>query len=225
MRWLFNRIKYIYQDEGLSSLIKRTFKFLISLPFEYSQFHIYITELGEEEENESEWIPRVNNYSYRNIFTNEQLNGLIRDGFDLSLLNVSQARNRLEKGAIVSLFFVDRELAFYGWLAFSEEAKNSFNNYSYKVNFENGEASSGDNWTNPKYRRKGILFYSGYKRRQLLIEKDRKKIRWITLAGNEAMHKEIIKENKLGIYKSKICATARFIRVFNITFWNEKPIG
>ena len=222
---ILTRIQQIYKNEGFLSLVKRAFKFLLSLPFEYKKFHLYITVLGKEKEEEADWLPRIKNFTYKDIEGSQQLKELLNQGFDLSLLDFPHALQRLENGAVVSLFFVDKELAYNGWLAFSEEAKNSFDDYHYKVDFSNGEACSGDNWTNPKYRRRGILYYAGYKRRQFLMKKGIYKIRWTTLAGNEAMHNEVIKENKLGVYKSRRYAKARSIRIFGREFWKETPVS
>jgi hypothetical protein len=51
------------------------------------------------------------------------------------------------------------------------------------------------------------------------------KIRWTTLARNDAMHSEVKKENKLGVYKSRMYAKARSIRIFGWEFWKETPIS
>lgn len=39
----------------------------------------------------------------------------------------------------MSLLFVDRELGYTGWAAFTEQGKKTFNHYPYKVDFTNHE--------------------------------------------------------------------------------------
>jgi hypothetical protein len=214
---LSNRAKNIYQEEGLLAAIKRVFTFLISpILDEYNDFYVYVLSLREG--NEVDYLPKIQNSTHRIVETIEQLDELSNTGFDLSLIDIDQYRYRLDKGATLSLLFVDRELGYTGWAVLTEEAKNTFNRYPYKVDFENNEICRGASWTNPKYRRQGLSYYSSYKEEQFLIGKGANKSRAIVLSNNIASQNG---NDKAG---SKLVAKARYFRIFGLQFWRERPV-
>jgi len=214
---LFARAKEIYREEGILILIKRFFSFVISpLSYEFGIFYVY--ELTLKEGNEVDYLPKIPNVTHTMIETIEQLDELAEDEFDLSLLDINLARHRLEKGAILSLACIGNELAYTGWSALTEKAKNTFNRYPYEVGFANNEICCGASWTNPKYRRQGISYYSSYKEEQFLIGKGATKSRAIVLSSNIASQKG---NDKAG---SKLVARACYIRIFGLQFWRERPI-
>lgn len=122
LRTLFSRAKDIYQEEGLLATVRRIFVFSVSLlSYENSVFYVYERILKRG--NEANRLPKIQNFTHRLVDKVEQLDGLLNEGFDLSLLDINQARYRLERGAIVSLIFVDDEFAATSWSALTEEAK------------------------------------------------------------------------------------------------------
>ena len=180
---------------------------------------IDVDEQVLEYRNQADFMPKIRDVSFKIVETTQRLDELSDEGFDLSLLDVTQACYRLEKGAIAALVFVERELAYRGWLALTEEAKNTFNRYPYKVDFSNNEACRGDAWTNPKYRRQGIYSYAVYKREALLMDRGIKKMRGIMLTNNSVAQ---IGHDKVGGFG--ICAKAHYLRIFGLQFWKETPI-
>lgn len=215
MRRLLSIIKHVFRKEGLTSLIKRTFEFAISLLFEHRTFYLYERPF-KSRPNKADFLPKVQDYSLKILTSSEQLDYLQKDGFDLSLLNVEQAKYRLTKTAILILVLINNELAHRRWLAINEEAKNTFNNYPYKVDFENGEACGGDTWTNPKYRRQGINLYVDYESEKYQLEQGVKWSRSIVDTKNRV---------SLATYKrrdgAKIYAKARYLRIFRFKSWKE----
>ena len=81
------------------------------------------------------------------------------------------ARRNLDKGAIAFCIFVNGEVAHIGFVAMSEEAKNTVDHMPYKVDFSNNEACTGATETVPEYRSKGLMGYVYFKRFQFLREK------------------------------------------------------
>jgi hypothetical protein len=152
------------------------------------------------------------------IETVEQLYELQSEGFDLSPIDFGQYRYRLEKRAVLSLIFVDHELACTSWSALTKEAKNTFNRYPYKVDFANNEVCGGATWTNPKYRRQGLNYYTQYKKEQYLISKGATRNRTIVLLDNTISQRGTIKSG------NKLLAKARYIRIFGLQFWRERPV-
>jgi hypothetical protein len=198
-------------------LFKRILAFLISpLLSEYGVFNIYERTL--EELNEADYLPKIQNATHKIIETIEQLDELLNEAFDLSLLDVNQARYRLGKGATLALIFIDRELGYRGWGAFTKKAKKTFDRYPYKVDFTNNEVVGGGAWTNPKYRRQGFHTYSAYKWNQFCIEKGVTKERSIILSTNTASQGTA---TKIG---NKLVAKTRYVRILGLEFWRERPV-
>lgn len=219
MSKLFIRAKEIYKKEGLVSLSKKVLLTPLSwLSFESNDF--YLQESIPVEQNEVDFLPRIANVFFKMIFKSSELDELIEAGFDLSLLNNTQAKQRLDKGAILSLVFIKKELAYRGWLAMTRQAKDTFNDYPYKVDFLNNEACSGDVWTNPKFRRLGLLKYAAFIRRKFLRENGVTKVHTIFLTQNIAAQKAGAQRPGSITY-----ARARYIRIFGLKFWKETPIS
>ncbi len=211
---LFTRAENIYKQAGLVTLFKRIFSFLLS--YEISTFYLYERTLTKW--NEANFMPKIQNITHRMVEVTQQLDELSNDGFDLSLLDINQARNWLEKRAILSLGFVEGELSHINWSAMTEKAKNTFNWHPYKVDFLNNEACAGGTWTNPKYRRHGLSMHFLYKRDKFLIEKGAKKLRSFALSSNIAGQRMATKQG------AKLYAKARYLRISGLWFWKEIPI-
>lgn len=217
MNGLFYKAKYIYQQEGFASLLKKTFNVIPRLFYERGTYYLRTEILRRK--NEIDYLPRIKNYILQIVTDTEKLSELIADGYDLSLLNISQAMYRLNKGAKATLISVDKELAYIGWMAMTEEAKSTFNNYPYKVDFDNGEVCIGDTLTNPKYRRLGLHTYAMFKQGEYLILNGAKKLITIILADNTVSLSAVEKHQVETIKK------ARYIRILCLKFWKEVPIG
>lgn len=221
LRTRFTRVKEIYQKEGLVTLLKRIYAFLLCW-FSYEKCTFYVHQQVFEHRNEADFMPRIQNFTCRIVETTQQLDELSKENFNLSLLNITQAYQVLERGAILTLIFVERELAYTGWTALTEEAKNIFNRYPYKVDFSNNEACTGGTWTNPKYRRQGLHHYGMYKRREYLLTKGIRKLRGISRISNTAVlgaHKKSLEQGVRRTY-----AKARYLRIGRVQFWKEIPI-
>ena len=73
------------------------------------------------------------------VATSQQADEMAADGFDFRLRFVT-ARRCLDKGATAFCIFSRREIAHIGWVATSEEAKNTFDPPPYQVDFSNRQA-------------------------------------------------------------------------------------
>lgn len=217
LRILFNRAREIYQKERFFETIRRICTFIIwVISCESRVFYVYSQTLREG--SDTDHIPKIESVTHRIVETVQQLDELSKEGFDLSLLDINQSRHRLERGAILSLVFVDHELGNQGWLALTKEAKKSFNRYNYRVDFTNHEACSGGAWTNPKYRRHGLHDYASYEIKQFLIAKGAIRSRSIVLSNNIAGQRSTVKAG------AKLVAEADYVRIFGLQFWKEKII-
>lgn len=218
MNALFNRIRQIYQNYGLVTLIRRALKFIVSFLFEYKKFYLFVHKVVKLN-NESDWIPRIDNINMKILKATDDLDKLSEEGLDLSQVNIDQTVRRLTNGAFALLIFANSQLVYKSWEAFSEKAKNTFNDYPYKVNFNGGEVCGGDIWTNPKYRKKGLHAYASYKWEELLVERGIIRLKWIVDANN------VIGQKATDVFgENKVYAKARYLRIFGLKFWKETLI-
>ena len=147
------RVKNVLQSEGLVPLLRRGFAFLVDYFFKYETLYLY--EYTMKERNEADFMPKVQNFTFQVVSTNQQANELAANGFDLRSFSI-YARRRLDKGAIAFCILIGRELVHIGWVAMTEEAKNTFEPFPYRVDFLNKEACTGGTITIPKYEGKGV---------------------------------------------------------------------
>ncbi len=212
---LFRRAKYIFQTEGLIPLLRQGFAFLIGYFFQYGTYYLY--EYAVKERNETDFMPRIQNFTFKVFATNQQADKLVADDLDFRSY-VINARQRLDKGAIAFCVFVDRELAYIGWVAMSEEAKKSLTQLPIQVDFSNNEAYTGSIVTNPKYRRMGLTEYVYFKKLQFLKERGRVAVRAVVATNNIAVQQLYA---RLG---SKLYAEARYLKLLWWRLWKEKPL-
>ncbi|UCE98001.1 MAG: hypothetical protein JSV74_01350, partial [Dehalococcoidia bacterium] len=154
---LLNRAREILKNEGLIALCFKTIRYLKQNIFVYKKYYIYEHILKER--SETNYYPKVKGFIFKIISSNVQLDKIIKEGFEdfreLSLfVNV---RSCLNKGAIAFCFFKGKKLAHIGWVATNQEAKNTFDNLPYYVDFSNGQACTGGSVTLPIYRSKGFM--------------------------------------------------------------------
>ena len=135
---LFRRAKQIYHTEGLRSLMRRVFAFLLDGLFKYETYYLYETDILMER-SESDFLPRIPTFTMHIVGTNKEAEELEADGLEFRSY-VSNAGERLEKGATAFCFFFERELANIAWVALTEEAFKTFNEPPMKVDFAIGEA-------------------------------------------------------------------------------------
>lgn len=216
---LFTRAKQILQTEGFPPLVRRGFPFVVRRFFDYQTYYLYETALQEipKEQNEADSLPRTQDFTLKIVSTNQEADELKAEGLQFRS-HVSNSRERLEKGAIAFCIFIERELASVGWIATTQEAKDSLNEPPYKVDFSNKESCTGSSVTDPKYRGMGLMAYSLFKRFEFLRERGRVRDRAAVAKSNIA--------SKMGGAKvgSQIHAEARYLRILWWESWKERPL-
>jgi hypothetical protein len=213
---LLRRAKDIFQTEGLTPLLKRGFDFATAPLYQYGDYYLYQHTL--EERNEADFMPRIQDFTFRMVRTNEEADELAASpGYDFRRRFVN-ARKSLDKGAIAFCVFVSGEIAHIGWVALSEEAKKTFDPLPYKVDFSNGEASTGGTITVPKYRGKGLMAYGYFKRLQFLREQG------VTASRNAVTVNNIASQKAHAKLGPKIYARARYLKLLWWDLWKERPV-
>jgi len=212
---LFRRAKDILQTEGLRPLVSRGFDFAKAPFFQYGKYYLYQHTL--EERNEADFMPRIQDFTIKIVCTQQEADELAATtGYDFRRRFVN-ARRSLDKGAIAFCVFVSGEIAHIGWVALGEEAKKTFDRLPYKVDFSNGEASTGGTVTVPKYRGKGLMAYGYLKRLQFLREQG------VTASRNAVAVNNIASQKAHAKLSPKIYARARYLKLFWWNFWKEIP--
>ncbi len=216
---LLIRAKRIRQTEGLLALVRQAFAFVVGLFFHYETCYLfeYPTETMRNL-NQADFMPKIDDFIFKIISTNKEADELEAEGLWFRL-QVSNARESLDKGAIAFCVFVDGQLANIGWAGMSEEAKDALNELPYKVDFSNGEAFLGGAWTSPQYRRKGLTDYSGFQVRRFLWESGIAVVRGAVRTDNVAGLRSF---TRLG---RRWYAEARYLRILWWKSWKETPLA
>jgi RimJ/RimL family protein N-acetyltransferase len=213
--FLWGRARGIYQTQGLLPLLGRGFKFLKGYFFHYGTYYLY--EYSVKEGNAADFIPRVRDFTFKIVTSNQQADELAAHFLDLSL-HVINVRHRLNKGAIAFCFIIGGELAYVGWVAMTEEAKKSLTQLPIRVGFSNNEAYTGAIFTNPKYRRMGLMAYAYCQKLQFLRERGRVTVRAVVATNNVAVQQFYA---SLG---ARRYAEARYLKILWWGSWRETPI-
>jgi hypothetical protein len=212
---LLLRAKEILQTEGLLPLLGRGLVFLVGRFFRYENYYLYEHTLKER--NEADFLPRIQDFTFKIVSTNPQADELVATGLDFGSHHPNERRG-LEKGGVAFCFFIDGKLAHIGWVAMNEEAKNSFDSLPYRVNFSNKQGCTGGTWSHPKYRGWGLMVYGYFKRFEFLREKGVKSSRNAVTVGNIASQKAHAK------FGPQVYARGRYLKILGWKSWKETPI-
>ena len=213
---LFVRAKDVLQREGLEALLRRTLYFLLDPVFQYRTYYFY--EYTLRDQNEADFIPRLNNLTYRIITTSREA-GELADNESQFSPYVKRFKERLDKGAIAFYFFVDRELAHWGWVAMNQEAQDSLGGIPIKVDFTKQEAYTGASFTLPKYRGKSLMKYSYFKRLQFLKESG------MVISRNAVAKDNVASHHALAKLSPRIYAKAQYLKLGRWQVWRESPFS
>jgi len=218
MNMLFNRAEAIFQEEGLFSLIKKTFLFLyiktISIFLDYGTYYMYEKSLSQ---NESFNIkPKIiDGIEIKVISTTKMLEELIIRGYSFDIANFKE---RFKKCPLAFCIFVDQQLIHITFVALNEEQKKEIDRLPFKVYFQNKEACSGASFTEPKFRGKGLLSYIYTYIFPYLAQRGMVKDKFTIEVNNISSQKAHAKFNPTIIGKG------HYLKIFWWEFWKEEPV-
>lgn len=214
---LFRRGKDIVREEGMMPFIMRAFLFLLrflkSSFFSYRNYYIYEKTLNEADE--AMLTPRLPNVTLKIIYSSEELDKLIKEGYDFKLPNFKE---RFKKGALPFCIFVEQELAHVTWVALDETAKKEIDQLPFKVDFQKGEVCSGGSFTDPRYRGRGLLSYVYSYIFPYLAEQGIRKDKFSIHEGN------IVSQKAHAKFNPTITGKVRYLRLLWWEFWKKKPM-
>ncbi len=212
MSTLSEAFKPGYGQTRLSGFFER----MSSLVKERENLAYYLYECRLAKWDETDFLPLIQNFTLKTITSEEQLDQLDEEGFDLSL-DSPWTRRGIERGAVAFLLFVGKELASRELVATNAEAKAMIDGYPYKVDFAHGEACAAGVWTNPKFRHKGLHIYVFYQAYDYLRRHGIKIVRSIVAADNIAAQKA----HERFTPGMKKYARGRYIKFLGICFRKE----
>lgn len=210
VRRRIDRAKDILKTEGIASLVRNGFKFLVSNFFVYDTLYLYATSLEHFRTlDETDFRPKIDNFTLKIVSTNQEADRLEAEGIEFHS-STHNSRQRLDKGAIAFCIFVGRELANIGWIAMTEQATSTH----MKVDFSNNEAHAEWAWTNPKYRRMGFEQYASFKRRQFVFSKGK------TVFRSDIDKSNVAPQGSVGKFDSKY-GEGRYLKILWWKSWKE----
>ena len=214
----FNTAKQIHQDRGLAALVSWLFSWLGSKVFFYEKYYIGDFEIEKlRARKESDFLPRIEQYEFKIICSLEEMKTLFAKGMRVHPW-FSFYDKKLEKGALAFCILVGEELASIRWLAMDEHAKEAVDSLPYEVDFSKGEICSGSNWTNPKYRNRGLASYIDFKLFDFLVKEGKSVHRAAMRKANAVAGKVYAKRGQ------EIQTEARLIKFLWWKSWKEKPL-
>ncbi len=215
LRQKYQAGKYILQKEGLLPFVMEGIRFLRRCVFVHERYYMYEIPLNEPTKFEA--APKIQNFIFEIVPTNQRLDGLVAQGFDFGIHGI-RAREKLDKGALMFCIFVEKELASIHWAATTQEAMNVQIKIPYKVDFSNSEAYLGWVETNPRYRRLGLFMYIFSEKLRLLAMMGKTTGKCFVARNNIASRKATIKCG------GRIYSEGRYLKILWWKSWKEKPV-
>lgn len=215
---MFKRAQQIYRTQGLIKLLQQVLTWLREQFFEYNAYYLYCLSIEDDPSiRDANPVPPLEDISFRIVSTIREADELEADGFEFYSV-IYNARGKLESEAIATCVFVGKELANLGWVAMTQEAKDSFKQPPFKVDFSSGDCWSSQAWTKPKYRRTGLLVYADMKRRQFQLQQGVRVSKWAINKRNIPPQKFMTKLSR------QICGQGRYLSILWWKFWKEEPL-
>ena len=162
LRRTYSGLMGVIKYEGVKSLCSRGYKYICHSLFFAEDFYVsrgYIQSI--EEGDESRYLPKIDNYCYRIITTNQEADELIAEGFKFGAYELN-LRTVLDKEVLAYCIFIDNELAHMICKAVTQRGKKAVDPRPFHVDFESGSAVAGKAFTVPKYRQLHLRAYSGF---------------------------------------------------------------
>ena len=218
MKSIINKInsaRDLILQEGWVNFLKTTFSFFFGFPAE----KVYLYRHALMERNAKEFLPRLEDYEDFVLHDKQELVKLESQGYYFSSL-LNNIRIALDNEVIVICIFVDKKMVHTVRLATTEKGKVFVDNRPFKVDFLRGEACTGNAWTLPEFRGKGLFIYGKYRSYEVLRELGYK------VSRNSVEISNIASQRGQEKFKPVIYAEASFRKfLFFFKFWNETPIS
>lgn len=157
---VIRQARVLARSEGFGGLLRGLGRFAGTLTqkvYRNERFRLY--ELRVDEASRIQLSAPFEGVEIHAIETREDARRLTAKGYEDIVLADPHLVARLDSGAVALCAFVNREFASIDWLAFSEDARRSFDSLPRRVAFENGDCYTGGAFTVRRLRGRGIATY------------------------------------------------------------------
>jgi hypothetical protein len=163
--------------------------------------------------------PKLENVETHFILSIEHLERLMKEGYDFDFYSdLDIDKNMLNNGAILVGVFVNKEMAYRGWLALNKESAYMLAPYLSKIEFVD-QSISEKSATNPEYQGKGIFTFAFAQKCAYAQQSGKPKLQGSVDKGNLAVHKVM---EKLG---GRIVYSGHHIRLLYLwDFYRLRPV-
>ena len=210
----------VVKCEGIRSLVSRTSAYFIRRLFLVEKYYLENIDLTTfPDEEEREFLPRIENFCVRIISTNKEADELLAEGFTFGAYELT-LRASLDVGALTFCILVEKELAHIHSMADNKKSKNVIDSRPFHVDFKNGDVVGGRSITIPKYRRLRLRTYSGY-----LLRKHFKEKGYSRSMGTLGIKNYPALANSARNPYEKIVAVYRHIKILWFTYFKETKIN
>lgn len=203
------------QEEGLLPLVMEGIQFLKSRVFEFKRYYLY--EMALNEPMKFEPAPKIKDFVFEIVLTNQRLDELVAKGFNFGIQGI-RARKKLDKGAVMFCVFIAKKLACIHWAAITREAKEMIVIVPTRVDFLNNEVYLGWSETRPEYRQLGLSEYLISEKLKLFIKMGKTTGKWTVVKSNAASNKLTV---KIG---ARIYGEARYLNILWWKSWKEQHL-
>ena len=155
--WPVARAAHLLRTEGPRGLARGVARHLHQLSRRvYWHEHFAIYETNTADYALGLVAPSIDGLEVYILGSESDVQRLMSEGYEDVRRVVRPAARRLQQGAVGFCAFVNREVAHVSWVAFTQEAKLTFDVLPYFVDFEGGEACGGGTLTTEPFRNRGL---------------------------------------------------------------------
>ena len=209
----------LVRTEGFSGLLCGLQRFVAALIRRvYRSEHSRLYELRIDEAGSLPADAPFERLKLHVIETVEDADRLTAQGYENTVLTIPHLARRLDSGAVAVCAFIGMEFASIDWMAFSEDAKRSFDRLPYRVEFESGEACTGGAFTVRRLRGHGIGTYR--LSQELLYMRDR----GCHVCRNAIPIDNIPSQRCVETFGARFGRIGHYRRVLWWTDWRETPV-
>jgi len=216
---LVRKVLQIYKDEGLLSVIRRSFAYIFHNVLSYETYYLIKIAVQDGQIKQPKQIDFADELTNQWIESNKQADELAREYEDFRL-HARNAHRILDAGGIATCTYIGKELANFGWVATNKTAMKAMSHMPMYVDFDNKEVYASYSYTVPKYRRKGLRYHRLFFRYKMFTEKgleiERSAMRtnnYVSLKANSDRPEYMI------------TARGRSFRIMGLSFWKETPMN
>ena len=216
---MFSKVLFIYKNEGLLSLVKRSLAHVFHNILSYEAYYVvrlHVQYAQAKQERQPDFTDEITG---KWIESNEQADEIAKEFEDFRPY-ANNACRILDAGGIAACIYVGSEFAGFSWLATTQKAMKAISHVPVYVDFKNAEFFSGFDYTAPNYRRRGLRFYK-LRYRYSILEKMGKGIEYGIIRTNNYA---ALRANS-DVTERICCARARVFKLLGMRFWKQTPMN